>query len=97
MKVSVIQPKYSLNPEDIESCFEGLLALLDSCDDSMDIIVLPEYSDALADVHGKEGLYAAFNAYNGRLLEKASETAKRCSSLLFVNAGFMRNGKLKWE
>ena len=44
--------------------------LLDSCDESLDLIVLPEYSDALADIHGKAGLYSAFDKYNAKLLEK---------------------------
>ena len=95
MKVCVVQPKYSFDPADIEDRFLGLMSLLDSCDESLDLIVLPEYSDALADVHGKEGLYSAFDKYNARLLEKASATAKRCSSILFVNAGCMCEGGIR--
>ena len=88
MKVCVIQPQYSFEEKDIKQCFEGLLALLDKCDESMDLIVLPEYSDALADVKGKDGFYHAVKQYNSILLRKASETAKRCNSLVFVNAGY---------
>ena len=88
MKVCVIQPHYSFDQRDVEACFEGLLSLLDQCDESMDLIVLPEYSDAMADVQGKDGFYGAFEAYNSILLEKAKMTAKRCSALLFVNAGY---------
>ena len=55
----------------------------------MDLIVLPEYSDALADVQGKDGFYGAVAEYNERLMSKAMETAKRCSSLVFVNAAYM--------
>lgn len=87
MKICVIQPKYSFDENDIDKCFNELLSLLDECDDSMDLIVLPEYSDALADVKGKDGFYNAVKRYNSVLLRKASETAKRCNSLLFVNAG----------
>ena len=87
MKVCVLQPRYSFNGEDADECFEGLLELLEQCDDSMDIIVLPEYSDVLADVQGKAGYYDTVNKYNTLILEKAKSTAKRCSSLLFVNAG----------
>ena len=87
MKVCVLQPKYSFNEKDADECFESLLELLEQCDDSMDIIVLPEYSDVLADVKGKAGYYDTVNQYNSILLEKAKSTAKRCSSLLFVNAG----------
>ena len=75
MKVCVIQPKYSFEEKDIKQCFEGLLALLDKCDESMDLIVLPEYSDAPADVQGKDGFYGAVKQYNATLMQKARETA----------------------
>lgn len=88
MKVCVIQPHYSFCEKDIGQCFDGLLALLDKCDSSMDLIVLPEYSDALADVKGKDGFYSFVRQYNPVLLQKASETAKRCNSLVFVNCGY---------
>ena len=55
MKVCVIQPHYSFDPRDVDACFEELLSMLDACDPSLDLIVLPEYSDAPADVQGKEG------------------------------------------
>ena len=95
MKVSVIQPRYSFDEKDAGECFEHLLDMLDECDESMDIIVLPEYSDALADVKGKDGFYEAYEKYNARLLAKASATAKRCSSLLFVNCGYMAEGGIR--
>lgn len=88
MKVCVIQPTYSFDERDADKCFESLLALLDECDESMDLIVLPEYSDAPADVKGKDGFYNAVKRYNAILLEKASETAVRCHALVFVNAGY---------
>ena len=88
MKVCVIQPHYSFEEADVGLCFEDLLALLEHCDESMDLIVLPEYSDAPADVKGKDGFYGAVARYNKILLQKACETAKRCHSLVFVNAGF---------
>lgn len=59
MKVCVIQPYYSFDEKDADRCFEGLLSLLDKCDESLDLIVLPEYGDALADVKGKAGFYNA--------------------------------------
>jgi glycerophosphoryl diester phosphodiesterase/predicted amidohydrolase len=54
----------------------------------MDLIVLPEYSDVLADVQGKAEYYDAVNTYGPLLLERAQTTAKRCASLVFVNAGY---------
>ncbi len=88
MKACVIQPHYSFDPRDVGECFEKLLSMLDECDESMDLIVLPEYSDAPADVQGKNGFYGAVEKYNAVLLQKARETARRCHSLLFVNAGY---------
>ncbi|MBO5754724.1 MAG: hypothetical protein J6R89_01570 [Clostridia bacterium] len=95
MKVCVLQPSYSFDERDAERCFEGLLALLEQCDDSMDLIVLPEYSDALADVKGKAGYYDTVRAYNARLMEKAKATARRCSAMVFVNAGYETAGGIR--
>ena len=89
MKVCVIQPHYSFDERDVDTCFNDMLALLEKCDESLDLIVLPEYSDALADVQGKKGFYDAVEKYNEILLEKVKETAKRCNSLAFVNAAYM--------
>ena len=80
MKVCVIQPRYSFDEMQAESCFEELLSLLEKRDKSMDLIVLPEYSDALADVKGKAGFYNAVAKYGPILLQKARETAKRCTT-----------------
>jgi len=88
MKVCVIQPRYSFHETEVDPCFEGLLDLLDTCDESLDLIVLPEYSDAPADVKGKEEFYRTVKRNNSILLQKAKETAKRCGSLVFVNAGY---------
>lgn len=88
MKVCVIQPRYSFDEKDLHKCFDGLMELLTQCDDSMDLILLPEYSDAPADVQGKAGFYHAVRQYSPILLQKARETAKRCHALVFVNAGY---------
>ena len=88
MKVCVIQPKYSFDEKDLDVCESGIISLLDQCDPSLDVIVLPEYSDALADVKGKKGFYDAVDKYGDILLQKAKETAIRCHSLVFVNCGY---------
>ena len=95
MKVCVIQPHYSFDERDVDSCFAELIGLMDKCDESMDLIVLPEYSDAPADVQGKDGFYSAVEKYNGILMKKACETAKRCHALVFVNAGFETEGGVR--
>ncbi len=88
MKVCVIQPRYSFNEIDVENRFYELLRWLDDCDESIDLIVLPEYSDVPADVKGKDGFYNSVEKYNAILIQKACDTAKRCNALVFVNAGY---------
>ena len=95
MKICVIQPRYSFNAEEVGSCFEELIAQLESCDESLDIIVLPEYSDAPADVHGKAGLYGACEKYGDTLMRKAKETAIRCNAMVFVNAAYKTENGLR--
>lgn len=95
MKICTVQPHYSFDPTELDKCFGDLVSLLDSCDDSMDIIVLPEYSDALADVQGKDGFYSAVEKYSNALIEKARETARRCNSLVFVNCGYKTEGGVR--
>ncbi len=88
MKICVIQPRYSFDARDVDECFREMMALLDECDDSLDLIVLPEYSDALADVQGKDGLYGAVDKYGEELLERVKSTAVRCHAMAFVNCGY---------
>lgn len=86
MKICLIQPKYSTVYENSDRHFEEQLRLIDRCDESMDIIVLPESCDipCLADSR-EEGL-ASSAKYLHRLLEKAAQTAKRCNAMVFLNA-----------
>lgn len=88
MKVCVLQPHYSFDAGDAEKCFYDMLSILEQCDESLDLIVLPEYSDVLADVQGKDGFYGAVEKYNDILLERVKATAKRCNAMAFVNAGY---------
>ncbi|MBQ8742038.1 MAG: hypothetical protein IJZ03_01565 [Clostridia bacterium] len=88
MKVTVLQPAYSMNEKDMQKCFDGVIELLDKCDETSDIIVLPEYSDVPANVSGSEQFYAAIEKNNAILKEKAAYTAKRCNSILFFNAAY---------
>ena len=86
MKACVIQPPYSRNVSDCDEFFEYKMDMLNSCDDTVDIIVLPEYSDVPCATSTLEETLYYHNKYIDRLLEKCIETAKRCNSLVFVNA-----------
>ena len=89
MKAFIIQPYYSLNgKDDIEKCFEKQCALMDECDDSADIIVLPEYCDCQSYMGSNELSYKTRDKYNALFDKKVKETAKRCKALVFANYGY---------
>lgn len=86
MKVCVFQPPYSNDLSYSDEYFNYKLQLLDECDTSMDIIVLPEYSDVPCAASTLEDVLYYHNKYIDVLLNKCVETAKRCGSNIFVNA-----------
>ena len=86
MKVCIIQPAYSTDYTRIDEYFDAELALLAACDESMDIIVMPELSDVPCLAKTKEESEKAVEKFNTRLLEEAKATARRCHAMLFVNA-----------
>ena len=86
MKACVIQPPYSRDVSFSDEYFEYKMNMLDACDDTVDIIVLPEYSDVPCATSTREETLFYHNKYINVLLDKCKETAKRCKSLVFVNA-----------
>ena len=85
MKVNIIQPYYSFNEKDIDSCFEDMFRLLDSCDESADLIVLPEYCDVPADTASKASFHSAVEKYNSEVRRRVIAAAKRCHAIVFAN------------
>ena len=86
MKVCLIQPHYSLKYEEIGRCFEEQMKLLEQCDESLDLIVLPESADVPAYAPTREMSEASVRKYNEPLLAAAAETAVRCRAIVCVNA-----------
>ncbi len=86
MKVCVIQPPYYTDYSRSEECFRLELEMLDRCDPSMDLIVLPESSDMPSLNHNQAERLLSIQKYNAAILEKAAETARRCDAVVFVNA-----------
>lgn len=86
MKVCIIQPAYSTDFSEADRYFEEELRLIDRCDESMDLIVLPESCDIPCLARTREEAEDAVGRFNARLLEKVAETARRCSAMIFVNA-----------
>ena len=86
MKVCIIQPPYSTDFGKLNEYFAWELEALDRCDESMDIIVMPEACDVPCLAKGQEQFEESLELCNEKLLDKAAETARRCKSLLFINA-----------
>lgn len=86
MKVCVIQPRYCVDHSQTEAYLQWELDALDRCDETMDVIALPESSDTPCLAHTQEQRLFSYENCNGRILEKARETAKRCKAIVFVNA-----------
>ena len=86
MKAYIIQPPYSKDIGLSDEYFNYKLSLLDECDDSADIIVLPEYSDVPCATTTLEETLYYHHKYIDTLLDKCIATARRCSSNVFVNA-----------
>lgn len=86
MKACIIQPPYSRDVSFSDEYFNYKLNKLDECDESIDVIVLPEYSDVPCATSTKEETIFYHKKYIDILLSKCIETAKRCKALVFVNA-----------
>ena len=86
MKICIIQPAYSTDYSLSDRYFDEQLKLIDKCDDSMDLIVLPEAADIPCLAASKAEADASSAKFNGILLTKVAETAKRCNAMFFVNA-----------
>ena len=95
MKVILIQPKYSTDYAKSDEFFQKELEYLDACDESADLIVMPESCDVPCLAHTKEESEASVRKYNKPLLEKAAETAKRCKATLFLNARYETEAGLR--
>lgn len=78
-----------------DELFDFKLQMLNQCDNSIDIIVLPEYSDVPCATSTKEETLFYHKKYINLLLDKCIETSKRCNALVFVIALFEINGKYR--
>lgn len=95
MKVRIIQPAYSTEQEDLQKDYDAMVALMRSCNEPLDIIVLPEYCDVPAAVKGRAAFLAAHAKYGASVLAEAVEMAKRCHSLVFINCAYGEGEKLR--
>ena len=87
MKAYIIQPYYSMDHNELDSCISKEISLMEQCDESADIIVLPEYSDVLSVTPDGDDFIKAIEKYSPVIEEKARQTAKRCHAIVFANYG----------
>ncbi len=92
MKIRLIQPQYPGNGSSAQ-CFEWILARLAECDDTLGLIVTPEYSNAPG-ISTREELDVFCADSTQRLLSAAKETAKRCNSFVAVNLAYQEGEEL---
>lgn len=95
MKACIIQPLYSADYSLSEKMFQWEIDSLERCDESMDLIVLPEASDVPCLAPSNEAFKASYERNNKSLLEKAAETARRCQAVVFVNAYYQTDNGLR--
>jgi glycerophosphoryl diester phosphodiesterase/predicted amidohydrolase len=96
MKVCVIQPQYCTDHSRTEEFLKWELEALDQCDESMDIIAMPESSDTPCLAHSGEERLRSHAMCNKVILDKAAATAKRCKAIVFINArSTQENGMLR--
>ena len=85
MKVCLIQPEYSMDYSDNGKCFDSILSLMEKCDDSMDIIVLPEYCDVPSAAPDGNKFHESVLCLNKKIREACSALAKRTGAVVFAN------------
>ena len=86
MKTRIIQPLFAQDEAGLYDSFQWTLDALERCDPSLDLIVLPEFSDFPGLVKTRDAFLSAVSHNNARLLAACAATARRCGATLFVNA-----------
>ena len=74
MKACIIQPPYGRDASPADAYFEAKMNCLEQCDDTVDLIVLPEYSDVPCVTSDLAETLACHERYMGRLMDKCVET-----------------------
>ena len=84
MKVCAIQPPYGYSPEEAEKTVKFIIDELNSCDESVDLILTPEYSNTPGTIPAEQAL-----AFAGKWREKletaAIDAAKRCNAVVVLS------------
>lgn len=85
MKFTVVQPHYGMTGDPDNQCFQTILHLLDECDGSSDVIVLPEDSNFPYQEKDHAVFERVARANQAVLLDHVKKTAIRCRAKIFCN------------
>lgn len=84
MKARVIQQLFCQDRPGLEKSFEWTVNELKKCDESLDIVVLPEFCEVPGKTVSPEDFLSTSRKYAPVLIEACAETARRCSTLVFA-------------
>ena len=85
MKVCAFQPWYPYQAQETDAYVQDLKKMLNECDESLDLIVLPECCNAPTRYKDKEEFYSYIRKHTQLVLDMAQATAKRCHAIVAVN------------
>lgn len=104
MKIKVIQPPYPHRAEDTPASVDYMVKELRACDETLDLILLPECSNAPSGCGDCELLKRLAAENTDKLLGAARETAVRCHALVGINlylpdeaSGKLRNATVVFD
>ena len=84
MKLCAIQPPYAHTPDQAEASVDFIIQALNECDESCDLILTPEYSNAPCALPVEE-FYPFIRKHTARLVEAARMTARRCNAIVALS------------
>lgn len=91
MNVCILQPLFPKEAAEASGFIDWILGELDRCDDTLDLIVLPEYSNAPSVYPNPDDYLADLEAFSEPLLRKVRDTCRRCGAIAAVNiAGLLK-------
>ena len=82
MKACAIQAPYAHDPADAESSVNFIIRELDGCDESLDLILTPEYSNTPAAFRTADENLRFAEAHTALLVEAARNAARRCKAIV---------------
>ena len=95
MNVCILQPLFPKEAAEASGFIDWILGELDRCDDTLDLIVLPEYSNAPSVYPNPDDYLADLEAFSEPLLRKVRDTCRRCGAIAAVNIARPFEGRLR--